>query len=405
MRRLLIPGFLLNIGGLITLYFAQYFAHEPIWHLASFSIACLGLTFILKGERAKDADNHSVDPDELDKLSIEFYALLDNLSLRLNKQFMKNKTDLNQMRGLLRDAVAKLTNNFTALEAHTRAQQELVLRLTNQSHAKEDTQAAVDFEKFINKTAETLVYFVDNIVNTSKYSIQLVEKMEDIAQTMGAILRDIAGVETIAKQTKLLALNATIEASRAGEYGRCFAVVAGEVRKLAHHSSDLSERIDGHVHKVQRALKEAEAATNDLASKDMSFALKAKTDVTDMMTKIKELNKKMLEGVNEISRINADVQSNVNSAVTALQFEDLAVQLVERLVYRMKRMETMVKGIGSLKVDAEDQPLSSDNAGNQYHDRLSRIKAAVGNALLLLEERDEESITQQHMRAGSVELF
>lgn len=401
MRRLLIPGLLLNMGGFITLYLA----HEPIWRLASFSIVCLSFALILKGEGAGDAGNHPIDSAELDKLSIELYSLLDNLSLKFNKQFMKNRADLNQMRGLLHDAVAKLTDNFTALEAHTRAQQDLVLRLTNQSHAKEDTQTAVDFEKFINKTAETLAYFVDNIVNTSKYSIQLVEKMEDIAQTMVAILRDIAGVETIAKQTKLLALNATIEASRAGEYGRCFAVVAGEVRKLAHHSSDLSERIDGHVHKVQRALKEAEAATNDLASKDMSFALKAKTDVTDMMTKIKELNKKMLEGVNEISRINADVQSNVNSAVTALQFEDLAVQLVERLVYRIERMETMLNGIGSLKVNLEHKSLSSDNGRDAYHDRLCRIKEAVGNALLLLEEKNEESITQQHMSAGSVELF
>lgn len=60
-----------------------------------------------------------------------------------------------------------------------------------------------------------------------------IDRVADVAQQ----------INNIARKTNLLALNATIEAARAGDAGRGFATVAGDVKALAVQTSAATEEI------------------------------------------------------------------------------------------------------------------------------------------------------------------
>ncbi len=81
-----------------------------------------------------------------------------------------------------------------------------------------------------------------------------IESLNSKTVNIGQILEVIT---SISQQTNLLALNAAIEAARAGEAGRGFAVVADEVRNLAHRTQESAQQVQTMIEELQVGARES----------------------------------------------------------------------------------------------------------------------------------------------------
>lgn len=105
-------------------------------------------------------------------------------------------------------------------------------------------QLADDGQNVVEMTIEAINRLSRNI-DKSRITI---ENLATQTADIGQILEVITG---ISQQTNLLALNAAIEAARAGEAGRGFAVVADEVRNLAHRTQDSAQQVQTMIEQLQ----------------------------------------------------------------------------------------------------------------------------------------------------------
>jgi tripartite ATP-independent transporter DctP family solute receptor len=107
---------------------------------------------------------------------------------------------------------------------------------------------------------ETVAELIATIETLSSMALQSRSALGSFAGSMKQIVEIISLVRSVSDKTNLLALNAAIEAARAGDYGKGFNVVAGEVRNLAEKTKSSTKEIRKVLRDLEQRGKEAGVA-------------------------------------------------------------------------------------------------------------------------------------------------
>lgn len=150
------------------------------------------------------------------------------------------------------------------------------------SKVAEDTaDAARSGDATIDQTRASINAIRTQVDQIVQHMLALGEK----SQQIGGVV-DL--VSELAEQTNILAINATIEASGAGEWGRRFAVVAEEIRKLADRTAGSAKEIRAMIEDVRGAVNTTVMAT-EIGAKAVDTGSRQFDDATSSFRRIAQL--------------------------------------------------------------------------------------------------------------------
>ncbi|MDP9518015.1 methyl-accepting chemotaxis protein [Pseudomonas protegens] len=216
------------------------------------------------------------------------------------------------------DEQASRTNSVAAaINQLGAAAQEIARNAAQASQQASDARnLAEDGQQVVDRSIQAMNQLSDMISASSSNIETLNSKTVNIGQILEVIT-------SISQQTNLLALNAAIEAARAGEAGRGFAVVADEVRNLAHRTQESAQQVQTMIEELQVGARESVST--------MSNSQRHSQDSVEIANQAGERLNSVTQRIGEIDGMNQSVATATEEQTSVVESINMDITEINTL--------------------------------------------------------------------------
>ena len=231
------------------------------------------------------------------------------------------------------DSMTEMVNNFKSISNLIARAQKLSDELTSESMS-----GSVE----VKKTQKV----INGITEMSKRMIEVIKV-----------------IESVASQTNLLAMNAAIEAAHAGDAGKGFSVVAGEIRKLSESTQNSTKDISNLINAIAEAM-ESGTSNMDLTSNAFSRIQK---DIEEQSQVVAEISK-------TVGEQSKDANGILNSTnIIVKQIEDVSGLAKNQANYTSEIMNDLNEVV-NLAGQVNDSVAQSESVVKNFSESFSTVR-------------------------------
>lgn len=229
------------------------------------------------------------------------------------------------------------------------------------ANINQNTVNSRETETIAQKTASNIILVNQSVNHTINAMKNIVEKISIITE--------------IANKTDLLSVNAAIEASKAGDFGRGFAVVSNEIKNLAERSQNAAKEIN--------SLSVSSVSIAEESGKQLSEIIPDIQRTASLVSEITAASIEQLEGSEQINNALAQLsQVTQQNAATAEELSANSSMLIDQA-------GKLTKTVAFFTMNDKDDVENTINSMSSQIENLQDAIKQLRNRNQVLKETDE----------------